>query len=166
MAAFFWKTVLTTCPVPGEPGKNATFYEYQKGQLLEEFRGVWTTKSLPESLTEADRLNGYQYKGVAFLGFSAVRFFSSGPTASWEPFRPGTVAMNVVTSKGAGYRDERKYDYRVGTQDVEPVRIFKLKGEWYFKVLHGTEFTPDSLSREFVKRACTQLTSANPLTQQ
>ena len=161
-AEYVWSTILKSCTVPGEPGKTAVFFgDPQARDALYEFRGTWK-KLFPQKLTEADRLNGVQYSGLAVLGFSANRYFSQN---KWSPFDKGTADASWYTGANLSNRPRDK-------TNPSSVAITKRNGQWSFEVKgllglalgfgHGREFDPKSLSTVSIQKSCAELTSSNP----
>jgi hypothetical protein len=89
----FAETIVTTYPVVGSPSPAMFFYDENGAwgreprvvvrRTLFEYRGAWN-KLYQYQLTEADKLNGIQFKGLAVLGAPAVqcpRLDSTGPAS-------------------------------------------------------------------------------------
>lgn len=81
-------TILTTCPVPGSASPTTFFYDEKSlwghgRQTLFEYRSAWN-QLYPDPLTEADKLNGIQFKGPAVLGAPAFRYLDGRRWSSWE----------------------------------------------------------------------------------
>jgi hypothetical protein len=156
VAATMWQKIMTACPVQGS-AKPAMFYEQDVYDLLDklvghrvlEFRDTWTVY-YANNVSEADRLNGIRFRGLAALGYSAYRdisFDSRNPLAprAWAQFEGGTAT-----------RTEPK-----GTHaSIMAVEIEQRNGQCFFKTPLQANFNPDSIAAN--KRSCAALTSADP----
>ena len=89
VAAEMWRKLLTTCP--GSSSTDAFFTRPDNGDLFE-FRGAYM-KLVPMELTEADRLNGIQFRGFAVLRTSAYRLLVD--QGHWSEWSSGEAVVTI-----------------------------------------------------------------------
>ena len=160
-------TILTTCPIQ-RTSSTATFFPHPKGDLyhsgvLYEYRNAWK-KLVPMKLTEANRLYGLQFKGVAVLGASVYQFMDPNPPgdrkrawSGWEDMQPPRIDLNPILSESLS-----------GAENGVLVMMEKRNNEWFFSMWTGhllsghvkKDFDPDSFAAH--KASCAVLTSADP----
>ena len=159
VAASLWKTISVVCPVPG--GSPATFIAFPNNQthfyplagLLIEYRGAWT-KFATTPLTEADRLNGIQFQGLAMMGATAERSAkpwmpkSSRIWSEWTDTSHETMPRTLV--------EQSQWDFLKSTIVV----VEKRANGWSYKLLNrGETFDPDSFTSD--KHSCADLSGGS-----
>lgn len=166
VAEAMWQKITSTCPVEGS-AKPVVFFEkvetfqppFQTRFIttvrLLELRNAWTAyRSI--DVSEADRLNGVQYRGFTVIGSSAYREFYSKNSydtpAGWGAFRDGDTRR--------GFDDDPNNH---GVHGLASVGMEKRNGKWSFSPHydHAAGFDPDLIAAK--KRSCAALTSADPL---
>jgi hypothetical protein len=166
VAEAMWQKITSTCPVQGS-AKPVVFFEkvetmqpsFQTRFIttvrLLELRNAWTAyRSI--DVSEADRLNGVQYRGFTVIGSSVYREFysrnSDGTPAGWGAFKDGDTRR--------GFDDDPNNH---GVHGLASVGMEKRNGTWSFSPHydHAAGFDPDLIAAK--KRPCAVLTSANPL---
>jgi hypothetical protein len=158
VAEKMWQKILTKCSISGTLSL-ATFFVQPSGESVAEYRDAWT-KLVPEQLTEADRLNGVQYRGFAIVGAPTYRY-TPGSSRQWSEWR------SISSRSQTAYMHFR--DPLWGSIIWEGVLILieQRNHQWMFSLWDGGEltnsrvFNPDLLAAE--KRSCAVLTTANPL---
>ncbi|MDP8983013.1 MAG: hypothetical protein M3O35_20750 [Acidobacteriota bacterium] len=165
LAASLWQKMTTTCQVNVQGQmKTMTFIYYpahhpfKVGNVTEEFveySGAWT-KFVPLRLTEADRLNGIQFQGMAILGGTAWRQ-SDSLQKEWSEWRD---LRDVKLPKWLGGEgDSASFDS--GSDAFEMVKIEKRNNQWSLKL----PFSEGSVDPDFFaarKKSCALLTRASP----
>jgi hypothetical protein len=117
---------------------------YGLRDLYKEFSGAWT-KFVSLDLTEADRLNGIQSRGMAVLGGTALRKFDRKRWSEWRDLSHAAIPRSLLDSNG----------------DQVIVVMEKRNNRWCFKAGSAeSSFDPDSFAAS--KKSCSILTSANP----
>jgi hypothetical protein len=159
VAAVIWRTILTTCPISGA-ATPAMFYVEPDSDLYE-FRNAWT-RLVPRTLTDADKLNGVQFIGMAAFGGTSFRTIQRlplpGTARQWSSFEVGPKNMNAVKS----------YDdlYRYRDTNYKSVNMEKRNGRWSLELysLSGGmgHYSLDTLAQVAIKKSCAELMSANP----
>jgi hypothetical protein len=148
--------IVTNCGAPGSQTRDS-FY-FNDGTLYQ-MKRAWT-RLYPERITEADRLNGIQFKGIAALGAPLYRriTYYSHHAGSWE-WTPWVEAGNVVPTP-------REIEYGPTLRPkslstlVETVRIERVNGVWQFKPDVASHFDIDAIASQ--KKSCRVATSDNP----
>ncbi|MDP8983014.1 MAG: hypothetical protein M3O35_20755 [Acidobacteriota bacterium] len=150
--------IVASCPVAESPSPDL-FY-YKKGTLYQ-VRRAWT-RLYPEALTEADKLNGIQYKGLAALGAPLYRHItytehhSSGPW-EWTPWADASKLIPTATEMLSGSHAKSLSSL------VEAINMVKKDNRWSFSIaweVFDTDIDPDVLNA--TKRPCSVATSARP----
>lgn len=100
-----WKHALRTCPVNGsqdkrKPAISGFYLDFAMGlkPTLVEYRNPWTTV-FSDKLSEADRLNGIQFRGMTVLGADAYRSIPSDPsytTRAWSEWQEMAFGKDAV----------------------------------------------------------------------
>jgi len=165
LAASLWQKITTTCQVNVQGQmKTVTFIYYpahhpfKVGNVTEEFVeyiGAWT-KFVSLRLTEADRLNGIQFQGMAILGGTAWRQ-SDSLQKGWSEWRDLRDVRLPKWLGGEG--DSTSFDS--GSDAFEMVKIEKRNNQLSLKL----PFSEGSVDPDFFasrKKSCAELTRATP----
>jgi hypothetical protein len=170
IAETMWEKILTTCQVPGSAISTTFFHrmEYRAHayaaslfgrDTLFEYRGTWR-RFYARPITEADRLNGVQFNGLAIIGATAVRSISNNklPSDKWSVWESRTAKL--PSPKDA-------LDYEVLTlwdSVMLKVTIMKVNNKWIYFASDvprdDISFDPDTISTE--RRSCSDAMSAAP----
>jgi hypothetical protein len=151
--------ILSTCPLPGSTSPAVFVY---RNHSLEEYRGAWN-RLVPFNLTEADRLNGIQYKAWVVMSGSSFRRFDAykGQWSSWASARD----LEQQTTPSALARGSNRNMLFAGLHQMQgfAVSMEKKNNQWSFRIEWdgGGPLDPDTLSAE--KLSCSAAMSANPL---
>jgi hypothetical protein len=141
-------TMFTTCPRPGA----ALPTMFLKQTSLHEYDDAWT-KLIPLPLSNAERLDRIQYRGLVVVGGAAWRYFPS-TDGEWS---------RRVDSRHIGRATTRELLYYAATFKFEGavILIEKKNNEWSF-TLNGPEsfIEPDEFSPK--KISCSAAMSDNP----
>ena len=154
VAASLWRTISTTCPVPGT---TATSTFLRSDLAIVEFRDA-RTNLFPWHLTKADELNGTQFKGLAVLRASAHRFKGASGD-KWET--PRETRNNIFDGEEL-YREHSGYRYK--WPEMWVVVMEKKNGRWSFRF---SQFeTPETLGQNSLataatKKSCAELTTGS-----
>ena len=168
VAESIWQKITTTCAATSRSAPQVFLEDDGQAQMIRtrrlyEFRDVWTMY-LPEKLSEADRLNGVQSRGVSVLGYSASRQFDAGRNA-WEEFEGGSAKKSAFVK----YSQCDPMRSACGSLPyAKSVRMEKRNGQWAFS-WGGDSFTDIKLDLDKMaatKKPCSVLTSANPFAAQ
>jgi len=129
-ASKFWGERLTDCGgsyyIRHNLGASATLYQYQSPS-------VWVRA---DEVSEADRLNGFQW--VGWTGIS---------TSSWR-FKLGSSHVGGPPTFGPGWSD-----WAAGTPQDASFRMWKSKGQWHVDTRgsFGTSRIPTAVDCSWVK---------------
>jgi hypothetical protein len=162
-ARLTWKMITTECAVPGS-GASATFWlsvDHNQGvealslRTLLEFRDATIMPTKAEVVSEADKLNGVEWRGTSYLRASAHRIkqfegpsrvfgqdhpMSNDPWSAWED--GGGILMQMIKDKG-----KWTIDYRFADSPTPRFGLFSSR-------------EPDADSRD--KLSCAKLTAPDP----
>jgi len=159
-----WKHALRTCPINSsqdkrKPDISGFYLDFAMGlkPTLVEYRNPWT-KVLPDDLSNADRLNGIQWRGVTVLGADAYRSIRSDPRYStrawseWIDMAYGKEAILKVLATGSGWGGVI-------------IRMEKRNNQWSFNLpgalgVVNEKFDPDAAAAR--RLSCERSFKADP----
>jgi len=170
LAETMWENILTSCQVPGSTTPTMFFHrmEYKTHtyeaslfgrETLFEYRSTWKRfYSLP--ITEADRLNGIQFNGLAIFGARAVRhsYNDKPPSETWS-------AWEGRTEKIPSPADVLHYGVlQLWDSVMLKVTLSKVNDKWIYYASdvprEDISFDPNNISA--LKLTCAAASRANP----
>jgi hypothetical protein len=150
VALLIWDSILVKCQRPNTKSPSWFFLNTvtSKTVSLSEFRGDSRTneiaKRLGETTTEADRANGFEWRGITYLLPGASRsLFSDMRGSAWPEFREGGGLFMIMDKKDGKW----VLQMNIIAGNVEPFHI-------------GWVFDPDKVAAE--QLTCADSLGGNP----